>query len=729
HAHLKDIKAETLRASSLLIGTMMGGMLVLSSFIVDFPAVAELLFQQAITYGPDGRSRNPYSDMLALLGAVLLGAPLVWNAIRGLTQGHNHMDELVALAVVAAIALGDYKEAGIIAFFMVISNLIETRTALGARASIESLLRLTPETAHRILPDGSEEVVEASRLSPGEIIRVRPGDNVPADGEIIAGESTINQANITGESLPVDKTVGGEVFSGTNNLTGQLDIRVTKAGRDTTLGRVQDLILGAEGTRIPVMRLIDQYAGWYTPTVCMLAGIVWFFAEDKSVGVHKAITMLIIACPCALVLATPTAMVAALSCAARLGILIKNVVQLEYARSLTAVVFDKTGTLTTGVLSVTQMKPAPGVDGADLLHAAASAEQMSKHPAAKAMVEVAKRAKIELVTPSSFKETAGLGVTAKLDDDEILVGRSSWLADQGTDVSLTNDPEYAEPDGISTVYVARNGKCLGWIGLEDRTRDEARAAIDELRKLGVHNLTMVTGDKWSVARRVGAEMGCTEVQAEVLPEDKLRLVADLQRRGHRVAVVGDGVNDAPMLAASDLGIAMGAAGSDVAINSASIALMNNDLSRLPFLIRLSKGSMAVVRQNIIFGVAFIVVTMTLAVWGPLTPITAAIAHTIATAFVIFNSARLVRFGEERTPHQDQPAAAPPVRPPGDRSTRACGVTRCRFHCVLVDSCRLSQPKAGVPCRCTRTWRRFVWPWHPTTHQRHLCGTARGAVAP
>ena len=232
--------------------------------------------------------------------------------------------------------------------------------------------------------------------------------------------------------------------------------------------------------------------------------------------------------------------------------------------------------------------------------------------------------------------------------------------DQGTDVSLTNDPEYAEPDGISTVYVARNGKCLGWIGLEDRTRDEARSAIDELRKLRVHNLTMVTGDKWSVARRVGAEMGCTEVQAEVLPEDKLRLVADLQRRGHRVAVVGDGVNDAPMLAASDLGIAMGAAGSDVAINSASIALMNNDLSRLPFLIRLSKGSMSVVRQNIIFGVAFIVVTMTLAVWGPLTPITAAIAHTIATAFVIFNSARLVRFGEKHTPHQDHPAAVPPL---------------------------------------------------------------------
>ncbi|MGD2108524.1 MAG: cation-translocating P-type ATPase, partial [Phycisphaerae bacterium] len=502
-------------------------------------------------------------------------------------------------------------------------------------------------------------------LTPGEVLRVRPGDNIPADGEVITGESTVNEANITGESLPVDKGAGAEVFSGTSNLTGMLEIRVTKAGRDTTLGRVQDLILTAEQTRIPLMRLIDRYAGWYTPTICMLAAVVWFFSVDKDVGVHKAITMLIIACPCALVLATPTAMVAALSCAARLGILIKNVVQLEFARTLTAVIFDKTGTLTTGELSVTQMKPARGVDGADLLQAAASAEQMSKHPAAVALVAVAKKAKVELRKPDEFAEAAGRGVTARLGGDEIMVGRSTWLKDQEADMTVMQDPEYAEPEGVSLLYVTRNGKCLGWIGLEDRTRTEARAAIDELRKLRVRNLSMVTGDKWSVARRVGSEMGCTEVQAEVLPEEKLELVDDLRKRGHRVAVVGDGVNDAPMLAASDLGIAMGAAGSDVAINSASIALMNNDLSRLPFLIKLSRAAMRVVWQNIIFGVVFIIAMMTLAVWGPLTPIWAAMAHTVATAVVIFNSARLFRYGEERaaqnltfsSPLAAQPSAA------------------------------------------------------------------------
>ena len=664
HSHLKEIEAETVKASSLLIATMMGGLLVISSYIVDLPFVARHLFQCGLLSSEVADGPNVYAQIIALLGAVLLGMPLIWHAVKGLFGGHAHMDELVALAIVAAIALGEYQEAGIIAFFMIIANLIEARTALGARAAIESLMKITPERAFRVLPEGGEEEVEAKDLKPGETIRVRPGDNIPADGVVLTGESTVNEANITGESLPVDKGQGAEVFSGTSNLTGALDVRVTKAGRDTTLGRVQQLILDAEHTRIPLMRLIDRYAGWYTPTILMLAAVVLFFTEDKTEGVTKAITMLIIACPCALVLATPTAMVAALSCAARLGILIKNVIHLEHARNLTAVIFDKTGTLTTGELSVTQMKPAPGVDGADLLHAAASAEQMSKHPAALAMVQVARRAQVQLNSPTEFHEESGRGVRARVGTDEVLVGRSTWLTEQGVDMSLMRNPEFAEPEGVSMLYVGRGGRCLGWIGLEDRTRPEARAAIVELRDLRIGNISMVTGDKWSVARRVGAEMGCSEVQAEVLPEEKLKLVDDLRKRGHRVAVVGDGVNDAPMLAASDLGIAMGAAGSDVAINSASIALMNNDLSRLPFLIRLSRAATQVVWQNILFGVVYIVVMMSLAVWGPLTPIAAAIAHTFATAVVIFNSARLVRFGEERADEvssytgQPIPQAAP-----------------------------------------------------------------------
>ncbi len=657
HAHFdfkSSVQAETGRASALLIATLLGGMLVVSSF------VAEYLFESPIR-NAQGDLVNPYSDMLALVGAVLLGFPLVWHAIKHLAHGEMHMDELVAMAIAAAIAIGAYQEAGIIAFFMIISNLIETRTALGARASIESLLRLTPDKAHVIDEEGNEQVVESRYLKPGHIVRVRPGDNIPADGQIISGESTVNQANITGESLPVDKQQDDEVFGGTTNLTGALDIRVSKAGSDTTLGRVQSLILEAEKTRLPLMRLIDRYAGWYTPTIIMLAAIVWFFSADKSQGMEKAITMLIVACPCALVLATPTAMVAALSCAARLGILVKNVIHLEHARNLTAVVLDKTGTLTTGELSVTQLRPVEGVDGAELLHAAASAEQLSKHPAARAVVGIARQAQITLADASNFEEVMGRGVTARLDGTSVLVGRRSWMEDRGVDMSPANDPAYAEPDGVSVLYVASGGRCIGWIGLEDKTRSDARAAIDELRELGVRQLTMVTGDKWSVAKRVAGEMGCSDVQAEVLPAQKLALVDELKDRGHRVMVVGDGVNDAPALAAGDLGVAMGAAGSDVAINSASVALLNNDLSRLPFLIRLSRSATKVIWQNLIFGVAFIVVTQTLAIWGKINPVWAAILHTIATAIVIFNSARLVRFGEERPEsftyfEAEQPAA-------------------------------------------------------------------------
>jgi Cd2+/Zn2+-exporting ATPase len=354
----------------------------------------------------------------------------------------------------------------------------------------------------------------------------------------------------------------------------------------------------------------------------------------------RAISMLVVACPCALVLATPTAMVAALSCAARLGILIKNVVNLEFARNLTAMVFDKTGTLTTGELSVTRMMPAPGVEGAELLKAAATAEQLSKHPVARAVVEVARRARVALERPTDFEETMGRNGAM------LRVGRAAWLKESGVDMSLLENPEYQEAEGLSMLYVARDNRLLGWIGLEDRTRDEARAAIDELRAEGIRQVTMVTGDRWSVARRVAAEMGCTDVQAEVLPEEKLLLVESLKRAGRKVAVIGDGVNDAPALAAGDLGIAMGAAGSDVAINSASIALMNNDLSRLPFILRLSRATMRVIWQNLVFGMLFIVILFVAAGFGQLPAMLAAFLHTIASALVIFNSARLVRFGED-----------------------------------------------------------------------------------
>lgn len=647
HAHLQEsVRAQTGKATLQIVGILLGGVLVLNSYIAYWV------------------SGDPFfRDVLALVAALLLAWPIIRHAVHHLWEGVMHMDELVAIAVLAALAVGEYQAAAVVSFFVMLSNLMEERTALGARASIESLLRITPTQASRVGPGDTEEQVDAAVLRPGDIVRVRPGDNIPADGVVTSGDSTVNQASITGESLPADKKINDDVYSGSINLTGAMDIRVTKAGEDTTLGRVKQLILQAERTRIPISRLIDRYAAWYTPVILMVALIVLFFTRE----IDRAIAILVIACPCALVLATPTAMVAALSAAARLGVLVKNVVDLERVRSLTAVIFDKTGTLTTGELAVTRMRPAPGVDGAELLWAAASAEQNSNHPVAKAVVQVAKKAKVALKQPSTFKEVPGRGVICDIDSANLRVGRLDWLKEQGDDMSITEQADFAEIEGLSMLYVAKNGKCLGWIALEDRTRPEARAAIDELRARGIRQITMVTGDRRSVAQRVGQEMGCTDVHAEVLPQQKLELVDQTRSRGHRVLVIGDGVNDAPALAAGDIGIAMGAAGSDVAINSATIALMNNKLNRVPFLIQLSRATMRVVNQNLAFGLLFIVIFVTLSAMGRISPIVAALLHNVGSVIVIFNSARLVRRGEqlehaadaEAPPASDEPPAVVP----------------------------------------------------------------------
>jgi Cd2+/Zn2+-exporting ATPase len=644
-----SLQAETGRATAKLVAVLLGGVFVLASFVAGWVLddSASLDGTQPVAF---------YSNVLAAIGALLLAIPLWAHALRCLLSGHMHMDELVAAAILAAFAAAEYQTAGVVAFFLLLSNLIETRSALGARAAIEGLMRLTPTRARRLATDGREEDVEAHRLRPGDVVLVRPGDNVPADGLIARGQSTINESNITGESLPAEKTEGDEVFGGTNNLTGAIEVRVTKAGADTTLGRVQSLILEAERTKIPLMRLIDQYAAWYTPITLMLAAVVWFFTRDMSI----TISLLIIACPCALILATPTAIVAALSAASRLGIYIKDVSNIEWARRLTAIVLDKTGTLTTGELAVTRLAPVPGVDAAELLRVAASVERLSRHPVARAILAVATRANVTTQVATDFKETAGKGVTARVEGHEVMVGRRSWVQERGIDLSFTEDEKHREPEGVSTLYVVRGDRCLGWIGLEDRTRPEARQALDELRQAGIRHLVMVTGDRWSVARRVAREMGCTDVQAEVLPADKLAMVGALKQRGHVVAVVGDGVNDAPALAAGHLGIAMGAAGSDIAMNSASVALMSSDLRRIPLLVGLSRATTRIIWQNLIFGVCFILVGETLILFKIVGPTLAALLHFVSSAIVVFNSARMVRFGEHVEPHALPPREAPPA---------------------------------------------------------------------
>lgn len=590
--------------------------------------------------------------ILAMIAAVLLGTPLVCQAVADLWHGHADMDGLAALAVLAAFASGDYLTAGAISFFMVISVLIERRSALGARKSIEALIRLSPPTACRLNSEGEEEEIETAKLKAGERVRIRPGDHIPGDGVIVTGQSTINQASITGESLPVDKAEGDDVYAGTINLSGVLDVEILKTGEDTTLGQVKQLILQAENSRTPVMRLIDRHAGWYVPLILMLAGAVLFFTRD----LQRAVSMLVIACPCAIVLSGPTATVAALSAAARLGLLIKNISDLEVARRLTAIVFDKTGTLTTGRLHVAHVETADGYEENTLVSITCSLEKNSRHPVACAVIDEAKKRGLACdIEVLEFAETTGKGVCGKIDGHEVLVGRMAWLCEHGINIREVDSDSTAR---LSILHVAVDGVEAGWIGLEDKIRPGAIESLGQVR--GTKNRTkigkcvMLTGDRWAVAGHVGRTVGCTDILAEILPEEKMQAVRELKAEGHTVAVIGDGVNDAPALAVADISIAMGAAGSDAAIHSASIALMNNELNRIPFLLELSRKTMAVITQNLVLSTACVFTFLTLSAAGYVHPVLAVLLHTASAFAVIVNSARLIRTGENLKDYDIRP---------------------------------------------------------------------------
>ena len=636
---------------------------------------------------------DDYSQILAMIAALLLGGPIVYGAAKSLVTGRcshdhgdskhahdcagpscsdashvhvpsdhddhahsdSHMEELVALAIIASFASGEYLECAAVAFFMLIASLIEHRTAVGALKSIESLIRITPTRAVKLTESGQEQEVHAATLRPGDRVVVLPGDNIPGDGKLLEGNSTVDQANITGESLPVEKSPGDEVYGGTINETGRMIIQITRAGEDSTLGKVQSLILQAAQTRPAAVRELSKYAAFYTPVVVMLAAIIFFFTEDLS----HSISLLLVACPCAMILAAPTAVVAALSAAARLGVYVKSVAELEVVRRVTAFVFDKTGTITTGQLAVTRLQPAEGVEGADLLRYAVSVEQNSRHPVARAVVAIADKAKVAPAPTTDVEEVAGRGMKANVDGRAVMIGRQSWLAEQGVD---TSHLDMAEGEGLSLLFVAVDQRYAGWLGMADQPREQAAAAIAELGELGVKRRVMITGDRPSPAARVAAAVGITDYTAEALPGDKLTLVEDLKAAGHTVAVLGDGVNDGPALAAGHVSIAMGAAGSDVAVNSARIALMNNNLDRLPFLVNLSRRTVSVIRQNLVGTMIYILLMLGLLAAGVLTPMWAAIGHGISSILVIFNSARLVRVGEELDHHDLVVARSAPARP-------------------------------------------------------------------
>lgn len=577
-------------------------------------------------------------SLWAMAGLGLAAVPVLIDSLTslkadGFEATKYYMDQFVALAILACFAIGQYATGTIVAAILIVGQILEEHTTLGVEEAVNSLTRLSRVKARRIATGGGEELIDAGELRSGDRVRVRPGDTVPADGRILSGVTTLDQATITGESLPVEAEAGSPVYAGTTNLTGAFEFAVTKTGGDTVIGRVKHIVEEAKTSRAPVMRLIDDYTRYYMPLVLIIAGFVLFFTRD----VTRAIAVIIVAMPCAFVLASPSAMVAALAVASRLGILVKSSRFFEAAQAIDTVVFDKTGTLTTGQLRVVAVRPAAGVAEDDLLAWAAALETHSTHPVARAILGEARQRGLPVDAAPQIEEVAGRGVRG----GGLAAGRRAWIASLGVAIPA----DLTDAANASSLYVARDGTFAGVILLADAIRAETRAAAQSLRAIGIDEFVMLTGDRDAVAREIAAEAGMSRYRADCLPEQKLQEVETLKAAGRRVLVVGDGVNDAPALAAGDLGVAMGALGSDIAIKTADVALMGNDLRHLPRFVALSDRTLKIINQNLLWGLAFIALFVALSALGFVSPIVAAFLHEFSAFFVIFNSARLLRFDE------------------------------------------------------------------------------------
>ncbi len=629
--------------SKVIILYLVGGVLAIVSWIAHLTnATNELV-----------------ATLPAVLAALILGFNLFKAAVTEVLQRHISSSSLAALAILASMAVGKFGTAAFLAFILLVADQIVLRTAHGAKRAIEQLVSLTPDIA-RVVLEGAEKIIGVGQVEVGQTVRIRPGENLPVDGRVITGESTINQASLTGEAMPVEVQRGSDVYAGTTNLTGAIDIEVTQVGEETTIGKVSGLIREAESSKTQRQLLIEQVAKFYVPVALSVAMVVFFLVSQsddpdiKQTAALRAVTVLVVTCPTALLLSSPSAMVAAFAAAARLGVMIKRTEYLEASANIDAVVMDKTGTLTTGRFEVSRLAPAPGVQGADLLKAAAHAEASSNHPLGLSILRTAEQARITIDTEGRYEEIHGAGVNAQTAIGKISAGRGTWIREliPGSTQAIETVEERIE--GMSGVHVIRDGEYLGAVGLEDKIRPNSKAMVDRLRELSVRMIAIFTGDRLSVGKRVGAVTGVDAVEAECLPEEKHELVKQLTSDGYRVMMVGDGINDGPALAAADVGVAMGLSGSDIAANSAGVALMTDELNRLPFLMELARRSRMIVTQNIVASLLMAVIGLVLAATGSFQAVGgasigvgfAAFFHFLPDVFVIGNSFRLFRFGED-----------------------------------------------------------------------------------
>ncbi|MBM4112382.1 MAG: cation-translocating P-type ATPase [Phycisphaerae bacterium] len=635
------------RLERQLFLALVGGMLLLTAWIATLVGVDRQV-----------------ADIPAAVGAIILFIPLAWGALREFLAGRPSSDTLASLAVFAALMSNLFLAAGFLAFFLWLAELVLSRTAWGAQRAIRDLVELTPDTARLVDDSGAEREVSLAEIRVGMVVRVRPGENLPVDGKVASGNSNINQASLTGEAVPIEVEPGSDVYAGTSNLTGQIDVRVTAVAGETTIGKVEQLIREAESTRGKRQELIERLASYYTPVVLMVAGLVWFFASRsdnalvKAAAAERAITVLVVTCPGALLIAYPTAMVAAFAAAARLGIMIKTTRVLESAANVDTVVMDKTGTLTTGRFSVSRLAPAEGVDPASLLQSAADAEQSSNHPLARSILETAVKARLTPESLRKYEELHGRGVVASTGGGSTIhAGRIEWLLEMNPAIESALPAVEPQIEGMSGVHVMRDGRYLGAVGLEDKLRRHAVDVVTKLRDLGVRRVAIFTGDRLSVAKRVGQAVGVDAIEAECLPEEKHEELKYLIRRGHRTLVVGDGINDGPILASADVGVAMGLSGSDIATNSAGVALMNDDLRHVPFLLELARRTRLIIGQNIGAALLLAIVGLALAATGNINIWATPFFYAVSYVFVIANSLRLVRFGEDFIGNEEARRAA------------------------------------------------------------------------
>ena len=577
---------------------------------------------------------------IAWVAILLCGVPIVLEAVIGLITSFDiKADVLVSLALIASVCIGEDFAAGEVAFIMQLGALLEDLTVAKARAGIEKLVHLTPQTA-RVVSDGEERIVAAETVQVGDVLRVLPGESVPVDGVILSGQTSINQAVMTGESLPVDKTAGDEVSSGTVNQYGAFEMRATKVGEDSSIQRMIRLVQSADAGKAKIVGIADRWATWIVVIALTAALLTWIFTGE----IIRAVTILVVFCPCALVLATPTAIMAAIGNATKHGFLVREGDALERLAAVSRIAFDKTGTLTNGTPQVVQVKSVTGEDQ-ELYALAAAAEQLSEHPLGKAVVACFRQSGEDALLPcDEFQMAAGRGVTGLVAGKRVLAGNGKMLAEQQIPIPPETEKETEQyiSQGCTVIYVAVDGAFAGYLVLADTLRPESAGMIDRIKAQRVEPV-LLTGDHKNAAAAIAKQLHIEEVYADCLPEDKLSRIASFQAKKQAVCMIGDGINDAPALKQADVGIAMGGIGSDIAVDAADIALVDDEVKELPHLLALSKRMMVIIKCNLSFSMGLNFLAIILAISGVLNPVVGALVHNAGSVLVIINSALLLKW--------------------------------------------------------------------------------------